>query len=68
MALKREKPFARVRERRGLSLAQAAGRMRVSPTYLRALELGRSPLCYMLALKMAKVYDCSLPDLRMRSD
>lgn len=67
-AAKRERPFARVRERRGMTLDQAAYRMRITPGYLRALELGRSPLCFGLAQQMARVYECGLMELRQREE
>lgn len=57
------RPFADVRERRGLTLFWAAIALGISRSYLRQLELGQRPLSLALAERMAVVYRCSVDDL-----
>ena len=57
------KPFARIREDRGISLQLAAARLRMCPQHLRALEKGRKPLGYTVAQQMAKFYGCTVWEL-----
>jgi transcriptional regulator with XRE-family HTH domain len=57
------RPFADIREKRGLDLARAACRLGLNPRYLRQLELGRRPLSLPLAERMARAYGCSVDDL-----
>ena len=52
-------PAQRAREAAGLSLADAARRARVSPSYLRRIELhGGAP--YVLAKRLCRIYRCSI--------
>lgn len=60
---RRERPFAQVRKDLGLDLHRAAARLRVNPHYLRTLELGRAPLSYALAQRMAGEYGTSIQAL-----
>lgn len=56
--------FAGIRAQRGYTLEQAALLLRVTPRYLRSIELGHTPLSYVLAMRMTRVYQCELMDLR----
>ncbi len=58
-----ERAFAIRRRALGLSLDRAAARLNLNPRYLRALELGRSPLSLPLAGRMAGEYACTVGDL-----
>lgn len=58
-----ERAFAHYRRERGLSLDQAAARLRISPGYLKALEAARVPLSLPLAGRMALEYSVSLQAL-----
>lgn len=58
-----ERPFAESRRVPGLSLARAAARLGICESYLRALELGRQPLSYGLACRMASQYGVGLAAL-----
>ena len=52
-------PAQRAREAAGLCLADAARRARVSPNYLRRIELhGGAP--YVLAKRLCRIYRCSI--------
>jgi transcriptional regulator with XRE-family HTH domain len=62
------RPFAVRREELGLSLHRAAARLRVSPRYLRTLELGRAPLSLVLAQRMALQYGCPVDRLTRPSE
>ena len=47
------------REQVGLSVEQVSRRARVSPPYLRRVELhGHAPYC--LAVRLARIYSCSM--------
>lgn len=56
----RERPFAACRRAAGLTLHQAAARLRVNAHYLRTLELGHSPLSIRLAGRMATEYGTTI--------
>lgn len=58
-----ERPFAHVRQRLGLPLWRAAARLSISERYLRSLELGREPLPWALAQRMATAYEVPVRDL-----
>ncbi len=51
-------PSAQARQDAGLSVPEAARRVRVSPAYLRRIEIhGDAP--YVLAVRLANLYRCS---------
>src|SRR5437870_2800466 len=58
-----ERPFAGRRRELGLCLHRAAARLRISPRYLRGLELGRIALSLRLAERMATEYVTSIDSL-----
>jgi transcriptional regulator with XRE-family HTH domain len=59
----RSRPFAFRRIQLGLNLDRAAARLGCHPRYLRALELGRSPLSLPLAERMAVEYSTTVSEL-----
>jgi transcriptional regulator with XRE-family HTH domain len=63
MGKQTERPFARVRRELGLSLDQAAARLRLTPRYLRSLELSAGPLTQPLAARMSVAYGAALNTL-----
>lgn len=58
-----ERAFANRRRSLGLTVHQAATRLRVSAKYLRALEKGSLPLSLSLAVRMSLAYQTTVGDL-----
>ncbi|MFN3649732.1 MAG: helix-turn-helix domain-containing protein [Armatimonadota bacterium] len=63
-----ERPFADRRREAGLTLFQAAIRLRISEDHLRRLERGRAPLSLRIAGKMAAEYGCTVQALTRPAD